>query len=235
METALYTPVKKFLEDFGFVVKGEIGGCDLVGVNGDDPPVVVIGELKQSFNLQLVLQGIDRAAASDEVWLAAKLSKHGKGRESDPRFRNFCRRLGFGLLGVSQDGRVQILVSPAAPVPRRNMSRRSRLVKEHRQRRGDPSAGGQSRMPLMTSYRQRALTCARALAQGSLRPRDLKVTCCSDAPKILLRNVYGWFERAERGIYRLTQAGEQALIRWPQEAASYETVQVVTLDLAPPT
>ena len=56
METALYLPVKRFLEKLGFTVKGEVGGCDLVALSGDDPPIVVIGELKQSFNLELILQ-----------------------------------------------------------------------------------------------------------------------------------------------------------------------------------
>src|SRR5271166_4186093 len=58
-----------FLEGLGFIVKGEVGGCDLVALKGDDPPVVVIGELKLIFNLELVLQGVDRATASDQVWL----------------------------------------------------------------------------------------------------------------------------------------------------------------------
>ena len=35
METALYLPVKGFLETAGYVVKGEIGGCDLVGLSAD--------------------------------------------------------------------------------------------------------------------------------------------------------------------------------------------------------
>ena len=56
LETLLYRPVKTFLEGLGFVVKGEIGGCDLFALRGDDPPVVVIGELKLTFNLELVLQ-----------------------------------------------------------------------------------------------------------------------------------------------------------------------------------
>ena len=63
METALYLPVKRFLEKLGFTVKGEIGGCDLVALSGDDPPVVVIGELKLAFNLELILQAVDRAGA----------------------------------------------------------------------------------------------------------------------------------------------------------------------------
>ena len=98
METALYLPVKRFLEKLGFTVKGEIGGCDLVALSGDDPPIVVVGELKLAFNLELVLQGVDRAGACDEVWLAAKMSARGKGRESDARFRNLCRRLGWEVV-----------------------------------------------------------------------------------------------------------------------------------------
>ena len=47
------------------------------------------------------------------------------------------------------------------------------------------------------------------------RVRDLKPEI-PDAPKILLNNVYGWFDRAERGIYVLTDAGRAALKRWPQ-------------------
>jgi Putative PD-(D/E)XK phosphodiesterase (DUF2161) len=142
LETSLYRPVKVFLEGLGFVVKGEVGGCDLVALKGDDLPVVVICELKLTFNLELILQGVDRATASDEVWLAARLSSRGKGRESDARFRNLCRRLGFGLLGVLPNGEVEVLVSPIAPMPRKNTRRRSRLVEEHLRRRGDPAEGG---------------------------------------------------------------------------------------------
>ena len=122
METALYLPVKRFLENLGFTVKGEVGGCDLVALSGDDPPVVVIGELKLAFNLELVLQAVDRAAAADEVWLAAKMSARGKGRESDARYRNLCRRLGFGMLGVTDRGDVEVIVKPPttarAAIPR---------------------------------------------------------------------------------------------------------------------
>ena len=53
LETSLYRPVKIFLEGLGFVVKGEVGGCDLVALKGDDLPVVVICELKLTFNLEL--------------------------------------------------------------------------------------------------------------------------------------------------------------------------------------
>jgi hypothetical protein len=38
-------------------------------------------------------------------------------------------------------------------------------------------------MPIMTAYRQRALACAAALAQGPRCPRDLKASI-PDAPRI---------------------------------------------------
>ena len=215
LETSLYSPVKGFLEGLGFMVKGEIGGCDLLALSADSPPIVVICELKLQFNLELVLQGVDRMAASDEVWLAARMSIRGKGRESDARFRNLCRRLGLGLLGVSANGQVHVLLSPMAPTPRRDPRRRSRLIDEHRRRQGDPVAGGGSRAPIMTAYRQEALACAAALADGPKRPRDLK-PAMPNAPKILLHNVYSWFSRVDRGVYELTGKGREALQRWPQ-------------------
>ena len=214
VETNLYLQAKRFLERLGFQVKGEIGGCDLVALSADCPPIVIIGELKLAFNLELVLQGVDRAGACDEVWLAVRSAANGRGREHDSRVHKLCRRLGFGLLVVHARGGVEIVVSPSAPMSRRDQRRRSRLVDEHRKRQGDPTAGGGSRQPIMTAYRQQALACASALASGSQRVRDLRQSV-PDAPKILQGNVYGWFVREERGIYALTEAGRGALERWP--------------------
>lgn len=50
--------MKRFLEKLGFAVKGEIHHCDVVGLRAEDPPVVVITELKRSFTLELVLQAV---------------------------------------------------------------------------------------------------------------------------------------------------------------------------------
>src|SRR3954468_22972932 len=51
---------------------------------------------------------------------------------------------------------------------------------------------------------------------GIKRPRDLKGSI-PDAPQILLRNVYGWFIRQERGLYALSEQGRAALGRWPPD------------------
>ncbi len=184
--------------------------------------MVVICELKLSFNLELILQAVDRAAAADEVWIAARVSAKGRGREADKRYRDLCRRLGIGMLGLSDTGEVSIIVGSVSPMPRTNPKRRSRLMREHQKRRGDPVLGGSTRTPLMTAYRQQALDCATALASGPMRVRDVRVST-PDAGKILLSNVYGWFERLDLGVYGLTDAGREALQRWPRDGMSATT------------
>lgn len=217
METSLYQPVKAFLEGAGYTVKGEVGGCDVVGVSEGDPTLVVVCELKLSFNLELVLQAVDRASIADEVWIAARVSAKGRGRESDKRYRDLCRRLGIGMLGVADNGSVSVIVGSVTPMPRTNPKRRSRLMREHQKRKGDPAVGGSTRTPLMTTYRQQALGCAAALKAGPLKVREIR-DHVPDAARILQGNVYGWFERVERGVYGLTPVGLEALLRWQPEA-----------------
>jgi hypothetical protein len=66
---------------------------------------------------------------------------------------------------------------------------------------------------IVTAYRQEALRIASVLAmRGPQRPVQLRAD--ADAPRagpILRDDVYGWFERVERGVYRLTPAGQAGL------------------------
>jgi len=160
-ECDLYEPVKAFLQAQGYEVKAEVAGCDVVGTRGADPPVIV--ELKLTFNLALVLQGVDRLALTDHVYLAVR--RPGAGRPvgpsvNRPDVRRLCRRLGLGLMAVAPDGGVDVLLDPLPYRPRRSARRLGRLLREHTQRAGDPNRGGITRAPIVTAYRQEALRCA---------------------------------------------------------------------------
>jgi hypothetical protein len=213
LETSLYPAVKRFLEASGFRVKGELHGCDAVGVRDGELLRLAIVEMKLGFNLDLLLQAVDRLRIADEVWLAVPATR--RGRDRDPRVQRLCRLIGLGLMAVylTRD-QVEVLAEPGPYRPRPNQRRRARLLSEHASRAGDPSPGGSSRQPIMTAYRQQALACAALLQAGPARPRDLRVAAPA-AGRILLSNVYGWFERTERGVYRLTADGKAALRRWP--------------------
>jgi hypothetical protein len=203
-ETELYAPVKALLEAQGYTVKGEVRGCDVVGVRGDEPPVVV--ELKRTFGLGLVLQGIDRLALTDAVYLAV-----GAWPARPAGTRRLCRRLGLGLIVVTH-GRAEVLVDPTPYQPRKNRRRTAALLGEHSRRFGDPTGGGATRRPIMTAYRQEAIRCAALLATGPLALRTMRAS--GDVPnagRIVRDNVYGWFERVDRGVYALTPRGVEAL------------------------
>jgi hypothetical protein len=211
-ETSLYGGVKTFLEARGFTVKGEVCGCDIVALRDGEPPLLAICELKLGLSFELLLQAVDRLRAADDVWLAVAATR--RGRDRDSRAHRLCRLLGFGLLAVHpRSNQVEVLAEPAPYRPRPNLPQRRRLLKEHVARRGDPTQGGSSRQPIMTAYRQQALDCTAALREGPKRPRDLKPVA-PEAGRILLRNVYGWFERVEPGLYRLAAPGQAALRRW---------------------
>jgi hypothetical protein len=218
-ETALYLPVKAFLERQGYEVKGEVRGCDLVAQRGDEPPVIV--ELKLRFNLGLLLQGIDRLSLTERVYLAVPRPKararRGPLAPERPEIRKLCRRLGLGLMLVGlRRNTVEILEEPVPYRPRQSRSRTLRLLDEFSRRIGDANVGGAAGVPLVTAYRQDALRCARALAlYGPMRVAALrKIAEVPAAASVLQRNVYGWFDRIERGIYGLTPEGDQALRRF---------------------
>ncbi len=217
-ETELYGPIKLFLEAQGYVVKGEIGPCDVMAVRGDEGPVVV--ELKERLSLALILQAVDRLAFSDTVYVAFRI---GKGHSASWRTRRkqvtrLLRRLGLGLLTVSASGNVVPVLDPAPYRPRAQAGRRKRLLREFAERVGDPEDGGSSSRKRLTAYRQDALRCARQLAdEGVLKVSVLRDrTGVSRAGAILLDNHYGWFVREKRGHYALSAKGGQELLGWSE-------------------
>jgi hypothetical protein len=214
LESDLYAPVKALLEEQGYTVKGEIRGCDVVGVRGDEPPVVV--ELKRTFGLALVLQGVDRLALTDRVYLAV-----GQWPTQLKNVRKLCRRLGLGLMVVAHE-RADIVFDPLPYSPRKNRRKLGRLLGEHVRRVGDPNRGGSTtRVTMMTAYRQQALRCAELLKHGPMTLADMRAAAdVPNAARILQDDHYGWFERVDRGTYVITPAGRRDLQRFDGKAAS---------------
>lgn len=210
-ETDLYAPVKKLLEDQGYEVKSEIGAADVVALRGEEPPVIV--ELKTGFSLSLFHQAIDRLALADTVYVAVP---RGKGRAFLSSLKSnlkLCRRLGLGLITVRlEDGFTEIHLDPGPYAPRKNKAKSARLLREFARRVGDPNLGGTNRTTIVTAYRQDAMRVAAHLCRsGPCKASDIaKATGVARARAIMADDHYGWFERVERGIYRLSPKGESA-------------------------
>lgn len=217
-EVELYEPIKGFLEAQGYEVKGEIGPCDIVAMRGEEGPVVV--ELKESLNLALLLQAVDRLSVSEVVYVAFRIGKghSASWRSKRKQVTSLLRRLGLGLLTVSSRGNVVPVLDPAPYKPRTNVRRRRRLLKEFAERIGDTESGGSSSRLRLTAYRQDALRCARELSvDGVLKVSVLRErTGVSRAGSILRDNHYGWFDRVRTGHYNLSPKGGRELGSWSE-------------------
>lgn len=109
------------------------------------------------------------------------------------------------------------------------------LLQEFERRVGDPNQGGSNKRPLVTAYRQDALRCARFIQQQEkAKVSDIrKNTQVEKSASILQRDVYGWFQKLERGIYELSPKGKEALETFSD---IIETLEMPTMaNDAPPT
>ncbi|MFT7059014.1 MAG: hypothetical protein ACJASV_001520 [Pseudorhodobacter sp.] len=218
-ESDLYAPLKSYLEAQGYEVKAEIGDCDIMARRGDEPPIVV--EMKLTFSLALVIQGVARQGMFDLVYLAVPVNKGWKQRYRD--VIALCRRLSLGLLAVGPKG-VEAHLDPAPYAPKLKSKPAARLLREFERRVGDPNLGGITGVKKMTAYRQDALRCAAHLAAGPCKASVVAAATEVTRATILMRtDHYGWFERAERGIYALTPKGQAALSEYSAELAALQS------------
>lgn len=221
-ETELYEPLKHFFEEQGYVIKGEVRHCDLVGIQEEHTEPLIV-EMKKTFNLSLLLQGMERLKMSSNVYLAVERSRAKRGAVNQRwgELSALCRRLGLGLITITfyktKRPFVEILTLPTdtlKPQPK-NKRRQSRLVNEFRERSGDYNIGGSNRAKLVTAYKEKALRIALPLhhAESSgVSPASLRnITGIGNASSILQHNYYGWFERVSRGRYILTPVGVAAI------------------------
>lgn len=215
-EADLYPALKAYLEAQGYVVKAEIGACDILARRGDEPALVV--EMKLSFSLALVMQGVARQGLFDDVYLAVPVTEKGwKLRYRD--IVALCRRLGLGLLAV-KGVQVEAHLDPAPYSPRKNTARAGRLLREFERRVGDPNLGGTTGIKRVTAYRQDALRCLVAMQAGAVKPAVIaKAAGVMRAGDILRADHYGWFERVAVGVYAVTPQGQAAFVSEAVEIA----------------
>jgi hypothetical protein len=209
-EADLYAPLKVFLQEQGYEVKGEVHNCDVVAKRGDDLLVV---ELKLSLNLTLLLQAVDRLALTKTIYVGVP-----KGipllKKNRKQVIKLMRMLGLGLLSIdpkARVGNVDVLCEVGDYRARQVKRKQHRVLREFEERQGDPSLGGSStKGDRMTAYRQKAIAIAKYLnshgeSKASLISKELAEP---KARNILYDNVYGWFTRLGLGIYDLSDTGK---------------------------
>lgn len=213
-EADLFAPLKQWIEGQGYSVHGEVRNCDLVARKGEE---LVIVEMKKNLNLTLLTQAAARKEITDSVYIAVPLPPGKKTLPNFRRVRALLRRLEIGCIFVDflkTRGRVRIELHPLPFSPRPRPGKKRAILREIDGRYAEFNLGGESsHVEKITAYKQEALRTALILSrEGTCSPRQLRELGASEKVQtILSRNVYGWFEKIDRGMYTLHPAGVEAL------------------------
>ena len=209
-ETDMYEPVRNLLQEQGFIVRGEVKGCDIAAMKGDALWVV---ELKLSANISLLYQAIERTALTDWVFIAIPRPKNSRDKNF-PSLKKLLKKLNLGLITVGLDTPVryaEIVIFPTGTDSKE--TKKSNAVRSEISGRTVDTPGGITKSMLITAYRERCVRIACLLNEkGPLSTRELvKLGCEKDASKILRLNAYGWFIKVSTGVYTLSGVGRDFL------------------------
>lgn len=209
-ETNLFEPVKEYLESFGYTINAEVKDCDVTAVKDDE---IVIVELKKIMNLSLVYQVIERKKITHFVYAAIPIEEMKK--KDFKKFLNLMKTLEVGLMLVnlnSKINKIKILNYPKIVERRKNNKKRAILISEIEKRSGNFNIGGSTRKTIVTAYREEVLLIACILFEKPLSIKEIKEKSeNTKTSSILNKNYYNWFEKVERGIYKLNENGYEAI------------------------
>lgn len=226
-ESDLYLALLPFLSAQGFTVKGEIRGADLVALH--DNGTLRIVELKKNFNHKLLYQAVRRLSITEDVYIA--IFRPIKTKMSFfTMVRSLARRLNLGVYLVSPiDFSVQELTQPA-PFKNNAVSvrKREQILKEFNGRRAGTNLGGVTGVKIQTRYLETAIKIAVLLnfQKISTAAQLKKAGCPEETYSILYKNIYGWFEKADKGQYRLKKGQKTKILREYPDIWAYYTRQV---------
>lgn len=202
-ETDLFDPLARHFIKQGYRVQGEVCGCDLMAVKGDE---IVIVELKKAFNVKLLYQAVRRLTITPHVYVAFFRPETRQKMSFWQMVKSLARRLTIGVFVIdSKQHEIQVLVEPAPFASRRVTKQRQRVLKEFHGRKISENAGGVTGVKLNTAYLENAVHISVILKKHKqLTAARLQELGTNDKTHTTLyRNVYGWFERKGNGVYAL--------------------------------
>jgi hypothetical protein len=230
MEKDLFEPIKEYFEKQGFTCDGEVLDIDLYMEKGDEKVAV---ELKQELNFRVFQQAAIRQKQVETVYIGTFNPKNMRSHAFKDKLY-LLKLLGIGLIVVSKKtGEVQVVsepvVSELSAFQKRNAKKSEALSKEFNKRKAKNNTGGVHGKKLITSYREEALLVLDSLAELGGEEKNTVVRKNSGIKKtseILRNNYYGWFEKVETGLYRITDEGYNALEEFEDTIFKLRTMNV---------
>ena len=210
-------------------MQAEVKHCDIAAEKNGR---LVVVELKRAFGLKLVYQGLERQSLTDEVFVAIPRPKKGAREKAWQDMLRLLKRLELGLLTVALDSplkTVDVVLTPADSMIRKNKRKKERLQAELEGRQLDANIGGMTRRKIITAYRERVIRLACILErEGEISLAELRARGLEELAALLSRNYEKWFVRVEKGVYALSEKGKTELKRadYAKVAAYYRQEQL---------
>lgn len=217
-EKDLYPPVRNLFEKRGYTVNAEVKDCDMTAVRDDE---FIIVELKRNLSVTLLGQGLKRQKTGADVFIAVPKPK----QYSLKKFRSVfsvIKKLELGLIFVSLRGEHSFAEIVFEPKPfkftRRDNQKRKEIMEEINGRTIETNTGGVTGTKIITAYTEKCIHIACMLDMyGEMSAAEIRKRGGADnAYNILKMNVYGWFEKTGRGIFKITEKGRLDLMEYPE-------------------
>ncbi len=226
LETDLYRPLHDYLVEQGYTVRSEVKNCDIAAVKDGD---LIVVEMKRALNVPLLVQAVQRQKITESVYVAVpRPVNKRKWMGGSKGVQDVLRRLEVGLIFVSPNGRkpkVEVVFHPVPCERRKRKASHRAVLHEIERRSADFNQGGSCRKKIVTAYRENAVQIACCLdSLGPSCPKSLRTLGTGEKTlSILYRNVYGWFERVDKGVYALSAKGREELAHYPDLAEHYRS------------
>ncbi len=213
-ETDLYEPIKKYFLKNGYKVQAEVKNCDIACIFEN---MLIVVEMKKSFNLKLLYQAMDRLTFADKVFVAINRPKNFRKKEVKYMIA-ILQSMNIGLITVALDSplkTVQIVLEPIDTNKiKRKTKKRLMVLNELNRRNLNNNIGGSTKKDnVLTAYREQNIFVACILYKlNKSSPSNIKKQFnIENVGYILQKNHYGYFKRIERGIYTLSKEGKDML------------------------
>lgn len=217
-EKELYPPIRDLFEKLGYKVNAEVKDCDMTAVKDGE---FVIVELKRNMSVTLLAQGVRRQRTGADVFVAVPKPKNYSFKKFRQVF-SVLKKLELGLIFVTLRGEYSFAEIVFEPKPYtstyKNYKKRKEIINEIEGRTVDTNTGGVTGTKIVTAYTEKCIHIACILDMyGELSPKEIKDKGGADsAQQILSRNVFGWFEKVRKGVYRITDEGRRGLLEYPE-------------------
>lgn len=227
LEKQLFKPIKELFEEDGFVVDGEVKTIDMVCIKDD---VNVAIELKKDLNLKVITQAALRQKTMDIVYIGIYSPKSLFNKQFKEKLY-LLKRLGIGLIIVAPKSlKASIYQVPVVTELKKyqssNKTRRNQIIKEMSNRKLKTNVGGTNKTKIMTGYREDCLLILNAIKDFDCASgKQIKeLTNIANSTNIMYKNYYGWFEKVDKGLYKINDSGKIALSEYNN------TIKILTKD-----